>query len=162
MFPFRAPCGASASLRPAGRGGLVARFVLPAMVGLGVLAAACSSSAKSAQLPPANPPVPPSALTTAQPPTPRPGELAVATPSGPAVTIDNFSFTPATISVPVGATVTWVNHDDVPHTVTSSTKAFDSSTIDSDKQFSFTFTTAGTYNYFCSIHPFMTAKVIVQ
>lgn len=139
-----------------------ARFALPALVACSLIAAACSSSAKSAQLPAANPPVPPAALQTAQPPTPRPGEAAAATPSGPAITIDNFNFTPATITVPVGATVTWVNHDDVPHTVTSSTKAFDSGAIDSDKQFSFTFSTAGTYNYFCSIHPFMTAKVIVQ
>lgn len=161
MFQFPAPSGAL-PLRARPRTVIAARFALPALAAVALLAAACSSNAKSAQLPAANPPVPPAALTTAQPPTPRPGELAAATPSGPAVTIDNFNFTPATITVPVGATVTWVNHDDVPHTVTSSTKAFDSSTIDSDKQFSFTFTTAGTYNYFCSIHPFMTAKVIVQ
>src|SRR5579883_1206106 len=162
MFHTAARRGAPALPRLRTRSGFVAQFALPALVAGGVLAAACSSTARSAQLPTANPPVPPAALKTAQPPTPRPGELAAATPGGPAITIDNFNFTPATITVPVGATVTWVNHDDVPHTVTSSTKAFDSGTIDSDKQFSFTFTTAGTYNYFCSIHPFMTAKVIVQ
>jgi len=161
MFPFPARRGAP-SLRAPARTATLARFALPALAAGGLIAAACSSSAKSAQLPAANPPVPPAALTTAQPPTPRPGELAAATPGGPAITIDNFNFTPATITVPVGATVTWVNHDDVPHTVTSSTKTFDSGAIDSDKQFSFTFTAAGTYNYFCSIHPFMTAKVIVQ
>ncbi|HZQ34877.1 MAG TPA: hypothetical protein VFD32_03015, partial [Dehalococcoidia bacterium] len=94
------------SLRAPLRGARAVPFALPALVAAGLLAAACSGSAKSAQLPAANPPVPPAALSTAQPPTPRPGELAAATPSGPAVTIDNFNFTPATITVPVGATVT--------------------------------------------------------
>jgi plastocyanin len=157
MNPFSARCGALVSSRPR----LAARLALPATVALGLLAAACAGGAKSAQLPAANPPIPPTALATQKPPTPRPGELA-AKPSGPAVTIENFNFTPANITVPVGATVTWINHDDVPHTVTSSTQVFNSSTIDSDKQFSYTFTAAGTYNYFCSIHPFMTARVIVQ
>jgi len=64
--------------------------------------------------------------------------------------------------VPVGATVTWTNHDDVPHTVSASDKSFTSQNIDSDTQFSHMFTTAGTFSYFCAIHPFMTAKVIVQ
>ena len=78
------------------------------------------------------------------------------------VTIDNFSFTPRDLKVPVGATVVWTNHDDIPHTVVSTDKAFKSKVLDSDDKYSFTFANAGTFTYFCSIHPKMTAKVIVQ
>jgi plastocyanin len=78
------------------------------------------------------------------------------------ITIDNFSFTPKEITVAAGTTVTWVNHDDVPHTVVSPDKKFRSKALDTDDQFSFTFTDAGTYNYFCSVHPVMTAKIIVK
>ncbi|MGO9519333.1 MAG: cupredoxin family copper-binding protein [Candidatus Korobacteraceae bacterium] len=78
------------------------------------------------------------------------------------VKIDNFSFSPATITVPVGTTVRWTNHDDIPHTVVSDDKAFKSKVLDTDEQFTYTFTKPGTYGYFCSIHPKMTAKVVVQ
>ncbi len=78
------------------------------------------------------------------------------------VKIDNFSFTPQTLTVHRGTTVTWVNKDDVPHTVTSSDKKFKSRALDTDERFSFTFSVAGTYNYFCSVHPHMTGKIIVQ
>ena len=78
------------------------------------------------------------------------------------VKIDNFSFTPQSLTVHPGTTVTWVNKDDVPHTVTSTDKKFKSRTLDTDERFSFTFSAAGTYNYFCSVHPHMTAKIIVQ
>jgi plastocyanin len=80
------------------------------------------------------------------------------------VKIDNFSFGPTTVTVPVGTTVTWTNRDDIPHTVVSTDdpKAFKSKVLDTDEKFSFTFTKAGTYPYFCSVHPKMTAKVIVQ
>jgi amicyanin len=79
-----------------------------------------------------------------------------------AVNIDNFVFGPAAITVPVGATVTWVNRDDIPHTVVAVDKAFKSKVLDTDDKFSFTFTKAGTYDYFCSIHPHMTGKVVVK
>lgn len=79
-----------------------------------------------------------------------------------AVTIDNFKFSTASLEVPKGTRVTWTNQDDVPHTVTSTTKAFKSSMLDTGDQFSFTFTDAGTYEYFCSMHPKMTAKVVVK
>jgi plastocyanin len=85
--------------------------------------------------------------------------------SGPQqITIDNFSFSPAKLTVSVGSQVTWVNHDDVPHTVTSSAqpKLFHSGTMDTDDQFSHTFTTPGTYDYFCALHPKMTAQIIVK
>ena len=80
------------------------------------------------------------------------------------VKIDNFSFGPVTLTVPVGATVTWTNRDDIPHTIVSTDdpKAFKSKVLDTDEKFSFTFSKAGTYPYFCSIHPKMTGKVIVQ
>ena len=80
------------------------------------------------------------------------------------VKIDNFSFGPVTLTVPVGATVTWTNRDDIPHTVVSTDdpKMFKSKVLDTDEKFSFTFSKAGTYPYFCSIHPKMTGKVIVQ
>ncbi len=78
------------------------------------------------------------------------------------VKIDNFSFGPAVLTVPVGTTVTWTNRDDIPHTVVSTDGVFKSKVLDTDEKFSFTFSKAGTYPYFCSIHPKMTAKVIVQ
>ena len=80
------------------------------------------------------------------------------------VKIDNFSFGPAALTVPVGTTVTWTNRDDIPHTVVSTDdpKVFKSKVLDTDEKFSFTFSKAGTYPYFCSIHPKMTGKVIVQ
>ncbi len=78
------------------------------------------------------------------------------------VKIDNFSFGPATLMVAAGTTVTWTNRDDIPHTVVSDDKAFKSKVLDTDEKFSFTFTKPGTYAYFCSIHPKMTGKVVVQ
>lgn len=78
------------------------------------------------------------------------------------VKIDNFVFGPQTITVPVGATVTWTNKDDIPHTTASTDGAFKSKVMDTDEKFSFQFTKAGTYPYYCTIHPKMTGKVIVQ
>ncbi len=78
------------------------------------------------------------------------------------VKIDNFSFGPAELTVPAGTTVTWTNRDDIPHTVRSTDGVFKSKVLDTDERFSFTFSKAGTYPYFCSLHPKMTAKVIVQ
>jgi plastocyanin len=62
----------------------------------------------------------------------------------------------------VGTTVKWTNRDDIPHTVVSIDRVFKSKVLDTDETFSFTFSTAGTYPYFCSIHPKMTGKVVVQ
>lgn len=96
-----------------------------------------------------------------------PGSLRVtASDQPPAATaevkIDNFSFGPETLTVPVGATVTWTNKDDIPHTVVSTDGVFKSKVQDTDEKFSYTFTKAGTYPYFCSVHPKMTGKVVVQ
>ena len=77
------------------------------------------------------------------------------------VTIDNFTFTPNELKVKVGDTITWINHDDIPHTVVSAGK-FRSKTMDTDGTFSFTFTSAGDYKYFCSLHPHMTGLIMVE
>jgi plastocyanin len=83
---------------------------------------------------------------------------------GPEVKIDNFSFGPQTLNVSAGTTVIWTNRDDIPHTVVSADdpKAFKSKVLDTDEKFSFEFEKAGTYSYFCSIHPKMTGNVVVQ
>jgi plastocyanin len=78
------------------------------------------------------------------------------------VKIDNFSFGPQTITVPVGTTVTWTNRDDIPHTSVSTEDIFKSKVLDTDEKFSYTFTKPGTYPYYCTIHPKMTGKVVVQ
>ena len=77
------------------------------------------------------------------------------------VSIDNFTFQPAELTVKVGTTVTWKNHDDIPHAVVSAGK-FRSKTLDTDDSFSFTFTAAGEYKYFCSLHPHMTGTIKVE
>ena len=79
------------------------------------------------------------------------------------VTIDNFSFSPSTLTLSVGATATWINHDNVPHVVLSAGNQFEESTVlKTGQTFSHTFMATGTYSYFCSIHPRMTGKIIVK
>lgn len=78
------------------------------------------------------------------------------------VVVDNFSFTPAMAAVPVGTTVTWTNHDDIPHNVVSPDQRFKSPVLDTDEVFSHTFDAAGIYKYYCSIHPRMTGQVVVR
>ncbi|WP_439926011.1 cupredoxin domain-containing protein [Nitrobacter sp. JJSN] len=77
------------------------------------------------------------------------------------VMIDNFTFEPAQLTVKVGTTVTWTNRDDIPHTVVSAGK-FRSKALDTDDQYSFTFTSAGDYKYFCSLHPHMVGMIRVE
>jgi plastocyanin len=83
--------------------------------------------------------------------------------AGRQVVIDNFTFSPATLTVPAGTAVTWVNHDDVPHTVTSPARPrlLDSPPLDTDETFTHVFDTPGTYEYYCTVHPRMTGKIIV-
>ncbi|HEY6770798.1 MAG TPA: cupredoxin family copper-binding protein [Candidatus Sulfotelmatobacter sp.] len=78
------------------------------------------------------------------------------------VKIDNFSFGPQTVTVPVGGTVTWTNADDIPHNVVSTDGIFKSKVRDTDEKFSYTFTKAGTYSYYCSVHPKMVGQVVVK
>jgi plastocyanin len=90
-----------------------------------------------------------------------PLEADMQTASAHEVLLDNFSFAPAVASVPVGTTITWTNRDDVPHNVVSTEQTFKSPVLDTDEQFAHRFDTAGTYQYFCSIHPRMTGRVVV-
>jgi plastocyanin len=78
------------------------------------------------------------------------------------VVVENFSFQPGTLTVKPGTTVTWVNHDDEPHTVNENDKRFNSGTLDTDGKFSYKFTSPGNYSYFCSLHPRMTGQIIVK
>ena len=78
------------------------------------------------------------------------------------VKIDNFTFEPQTLTVKAGTTITWTNRDDIPHTVVSTDFVFKSKALDTDDSFKFTPTKPGTYSYFCSIHPKMTGRVVVQ
>ena len=78
------------------------------------------------------------------------------------IKIDNFTFGPPELTVTAGTTIRWTNRDDIPHTVVSTDKVFKSKVLDTDDKFSFTFSTPGTFAYFCSIHPKMTGKVVVQ
>jgi 3',5'-cyclic-AMP phosphodiesterase len=77
------------------------------------------------------------------------------------VAVENFSFAPAKASVPVGATISWINHDDVPHNVVSVEQKFKSPVLDTGERFSHQFDAPGTYKYFCSLHPKMTGQVEV-
>ena len=78
------------------------------------------------------------------------------------IRVDNFTFAPETLTVPANSTVTWVNKDDIPHVIASSDGLFKSKALDTDQKYSFTFTKAGTYAYYCSIHPKMVGKIVVQ
>jgi plastocyanin len=91
--------------------------------------------------------------------------LAATTEPAPVtVAIDNFNFTPKEVTVTTGTSVTWVNHDDVPHTATAKgdSPLFDSKALDTDDKFSFTFTTPGVYHYYCKVHPHMTGTITVK
>jgi amicyanin len=90
------------------------------------------------------------------------GTMAQAVPAAQQVVVDNFSFAPGAITVPVGTTVTWTNHDDIPHNVVSPEQKFKSPVLDTDETFAHTFEAAGTYKYYCSIHPRMTGQVVVR
>jgi plastocyanin len=85
-----------------------------------------------------------------------------AAPATPTVHIKNFMFVPPTLTVAPGTTVTFVNDDEEPHTVTSNDKSFDSEGLDTNQKFTHTFAKAGTYMYFCEVHPYMHGTVIVK
>jgi amicyanin len=86
---------------------------------------------------------------------------APAPQGGTAVNITDFKFNPATLTVPVGTTVTWTNQDEEPHTIAAKDGSFHSPGMDTHGTYSYTFTTPGSYDYICSIHPFMTGTVVV-
>ncbi len=125
--------------------------ILPLLVNLGMVLLLVGCSADSA---------------TTQPPAAGSRETPAASSraAGREVVIDNFTFRPETLTILAGTKVTWINHDDVPHTATSTAKprVFDSRTLDTDERFSFVFTTPGAYEYFCAVHPKMTGRIIVK
>ena len=100
------------------------------------------------------------------------GILVAAAPQAPpadadkansaAIQIDNFHYSPATLMVAAGTTVTWTNDDDSPHSVREKDGKFKSAALDTDDKFSQTFAAPGEYEYFCSIHPYMTGKIVVK
>jgi plastocyanin len=77
------------------------------------------------------------------------------------LTIDNFTFKPDAVTVPVGTRIVWVNDDDIPHSIVETTGKFHSPALDTEDKFSFTFDKAGSYEYFCGLHPHMKGKVVV-
>jgi plastocyanin len=102
-------------------------------------------------------------LFAVMPKGPSMGETATAAAAGPvAVSIDNFHFTPPALVVAPGTTVTWTNDDDSPHSVREKDGKFKSAALDTDDTFSQTFAAPGEYDYFCSIHPYMTGKIVVK
>lgn len=88
--------------------------------------------------------------------------IQAAAPAATAVEIGNFTFKNPVVTVKTGTTVTWINGDDIPHTVVSKDGVFKSRVLDTGDKFSFTFAKAGQFGYFCSIHPHMTGTVIVK
>jgi plastocyanin len=87
---------------------------------------------------------------------------AIAAQDANVVTIDNFTFSPKELTVAVGTTVKFVNHDDIPHTVVEKKLSFRSKALDTDDGYSYMFATAGSFDYFCSLHPHMVGKIIVK
>ena len=79
-----------------------------------------------------------------------------------AIGIDNFTFNPQRLTVKAGTTVTWTNKDDIPHAIAAVSKQFKSKALDTGDAYSFTFTTPGAYEYFCSLHPHMTGTIVVE
>lgn len=90
-----------------------------------------------------------------------PGTGSPAAVAGDAVTIDNFAFAPATLTVKAGTSVTWTNRDEEPHTVVASDGSFHSPGLGTGATYSHTFPTAGKFDYVCSIHPMMHGTVVV-
>jgi plastocyanin len=122
---------------------------LVAVLAISVLVAGCSASR-------------PTASTSTSMPTASVSVTAPAAPvSGNQVNIDGFAFVPATLTVSAGATVTWTNRDEEPHTVAASDGSFHSPGMGTGATFSHTFPTAGTFDYVCSIHPMMHGTVVV-
>jgi plastocyanin len=126
-----------------------ALLVLVAVVAASALATACSSSSKSG-----------GASSAAAPANSASSGAPAA--GGSTVDIKNFMFSPMSLTVPVGTTVTWKFDDSTAHDVVADDKSFSSSALGKGKTYTHTFTTAGTVKYHCSIHPFMTATIIVQ
>src|SRR6267378_1383666 len=88
--------------------------------------------------------------------------VAVTAQAGPRIEITKHKFSRPTLTVPAGTTVTWLNRDEDLHTVVSTTLAFKSAGLETDEAYSYKFAKPGVYEYFCTLHPLMTGKVIVK
>jgi plastocyanin len=86
----------------------------------------------------------------------------LATTADAQVVIDNFTFSPTPVKVTVGTIVTWVNHDDIPHSIVCPALKVHSHALDTDDKFDYKFEQAGTYDYLCGIHPHMRGQVMVE
>jgi amicyanin len=116
------------------------------------MAVSCGATVTSTALPAA---IPSGTAMTTPPSNSAAGGSAV-------VVIENFAYSPPTLTVPVGTTVTWTNKDSVGHTVTTRTSLFDSGLLSKGQTFSYTFNQKGTYDYYCTVHPYMAGKIIVE
>jgi plastocyanin len=134
------------------------RYALPLSgAALSVVVAACGAAPGTVASAPVAAGSPPGMTMSATP-----GGQGQETPAATnSVVIKNFAFSPAAVTVAVGTTVAWTNSDQDPHTVTASGGGFTSPTLNTGDTFRFTFTKAGRYEYLCTIHPFMTATVVV-
>lgn len=127
-------------------------------LGAAVAASALLALFVMATCTPAAPPSPTRPLGTAPVLASTPTESA----ASPRIAIEGFKYQPATLTVPVGTTVAWVNRDDEVHTVTSPAGLFLSPGLETDEVFSYRFDAPGTYTYFCAVHPHMTATIVVK
>lgn len=138
-------------------------LLLPIAAAFSFLLSSCGRDTSSNKQTPGGGGAPhPAIMPESKPPAAAVPDKAMAKSSATQVHIDNFTFTPQTLTVERGTKVTWTNRDDVPHTVKSTEKKFLSKTLDTDDTFSFTFTEPGTYDYFCTVHSHMTGKIVVK
>ncbi len=86
---------------------------------------------------------------------------ALAAPGESRIAIDNFTFNPGTVTVPAGTKIEWENNDDIPHSIVATNGTFHSAALDTEDKFSFTFSQAGAFEYFCGLHPHMVGKIVV-
>jgi plastocyanin len=128
-----------------------------------LLATGCSGSAPDAvsQATPGMPGMGPGGMGSMSTPAASAPPVTTASVGGTAVGITDFAFAPASLTIPVGATVTWTNHDAEPHTVAAGDGSFHSPGMDTDATYTYTFTNTGTFDYICSIHPSMHGTVVV-
>ena len=90
------------------------------------------------------------------------GQVGTAFADEATVSIDNFAFTPDVLTVKAGTTVTFVNHDDIPHLVVASDGKYRSKALDTNDKFSIAFDKPGDYSYYCGLHPHMKGKIVVE
>jgi plastocyanin len=143
-----------------GRATLGLGILVVVLIG-GLFSTACGSSSSSSTPTPGGTKAPAAATATKAPQGTTPGATGTATAQA-SVAIADFQFTPPSVTVKVGGTVTWTNNGPSTHTVTADDGSFDSGNLNAGKTFSHTFQTAGTFSYHCTVHPFMKAEVVVQ